>query len=117
MEVNGDEEVDFSPDMPDAPPPAQERIAPGPSQQGDLPAQDAPPSVSQEPPPAPAQATSASSSDEHARRSRSHPRLREEPHPQARPPREWRQAGPKEHAARRGGQLLAYSDPLSLIHI
>eukprot|EP00959_Pyramimonas_sp_CCMP1952_P373225 7816119-Pyramimonas_sp.AAC.1 len=42
------------------------------------------------------------SSDERARRSRSHPCPREELHSQARLPREWRQAGPKEHAARRG---------------
>eukprot|EP00959_Pyramimonas_sp_CCMP1952_P263100 5501956-Pyramimonas_sp.AAC.1 len=51
MEVNGEEEVDFSPDMPDAPPPA-----PGSSQQGDLPTLDDPPGISQGPPPAPAQA-------------------------------------------------------------
>eukprot|EP00959_Pyramimonas_sp_CCMP1952_P255323 5332700-Pyramimonas_sp.AAC.1 len=67
MEVNGEEEVDFSPDMPDAPPPAQEPIVPGSSQQGDLPAQDAPPAAQPEPLPIPAQAASAASSDEHAR--------------------------------------------------
>eukprot|EP00959_Pyramimonas_sp_CCMP1952_P174212 3640608-Pyramimonas_sp.AAC.1 len=106
MEVIGEEEVDFSPDIP-----AQEPIAPGSSQQGDLPILDDPPGISQGPPLAPAQATSAASSDQQTRRSRSHPRLREEPRPQARLPREWRQAGPKEHAARRGGQLLPYNDP------
>eukprot|EP00959_Pyramimonas_sp_CCMP1952_P092803 1942024-Pyramimonas_sp.AAC.1 len=68
MEVNRkDDEVDYDPDSPDAPPPAQEQIVPDFSQQGDLPAQDAPPAAPQEPPPAPAQATSAASSDEHAR--------------------------------------------------
>eukprot|EP00959_Pyramimonas_sp_CCMP1952_P048497 1012319-Pyramimonas_sp.AAC.1 len=68
MEVNGEEEVDFSPDMPDAPPPpAQEPLAPGSSQQGDLPILDDPLGISQEPPPSPAQATSAASSDEHTR--------------------------------------------------
>eukprot|EP00959_Pyramimonas_sp_CCMP1952_P329878 6907035-Pyramimonas_sp.AAC.1 len=68
MEVNGeDEEVDFSPDSPDTPPLAQEPIVPDSSQQGDLPAQDAPPAAQQEPPPAPAQAASAASSDGRAR--------------------------------------------------
>eukprot|EP00959_Pyramimonas_sp_CCMP1952_P004874 102285-Pyramimonas_sp.AAC.1 len=87
MEVNGeDEEVDFDPDSPDAPPPAQEPIVPDSSQHGDLPAQDALPTSSQEPPPAPAQAMSAASSDEQARRSRSHPRLRGDPRPQGRLP-------------------------------
>eukprot|EP00959_Pyramimonas_sp_CCMP1952_P172406 3602440-Pyramimonas_sp.AAC.1 len=68
MEVNGkDEEVDYDPDSPDAPPPAQYPIVPDSSQQGDLTAQDALPAALQESPPAPAQATSAASSDEHAR--------------------------------------------------
>eukprot|EP00959_Pyramimonas_sp_CCMP1952_P284895 5956060-Pyramimonas_sp.AAC.1 len=50
MEVNGeDEEVDFRPDSPDTPPPAQERLVPDSSQQGDLPAQDVPPAAPQEP--------------------------------------------------------------------
>eukprot|EP00959_Pyramimonas_sp_CCMP1952_P105613 2208331-Pyramimonas_sp.AAC.1 len=72
MEVTGEEEVGFDPHEPDAPPPlAQAPIAPGSSQQGDLPLLDDPPGIaqepSQEPPPTPAQAASAASSDEHAR--------------------------------------------------
>eukprot|EP00959_Pyramimonas_sp_CCMP1952_P325447 6811828-Pyramimonas_sp.AAC.1 len=68
MEANGeDEEVDFSPDRPDAPPPAQEPIVPDSSQQGDMPVQDVPPAAPQDPPPAPVQAASAASYDERAR--------------------------------------------------
>eukprot|EP00959_Pyramimonas_sp_CCMP1952_P069186 1444184-Pyramimonas_sp.AAC.1 len=54
---------------------------------------------------------SAASSDDQARRSRSHARPRDDPHPHGRLPREGRQAAPSEHAARRGGQLLACNDP------
>eukprot|EP00959_Pyramimonas_sp_CCMP1952_P456114 9472635-Pyramimonas_sp.AAC.1 len=87
MGVNGEDEgVDFDPDSLDAQPSAQGPIVPDSSQQGDLPARDALPTPTQEPPPAPAQAMSAVSSDEQARRSRSHPRLRDDPHPQGRLP-------------------------------
>eukprot|EP00959_Pyramimonas_sp_CCMP1952_P084475 1766978-Pyramimonas_sp.AAC.1 len=74
MGVNGEDEgVDFDPDDSDAQPSAQEPIMPDSSQQGDLPVQDGLPTPTQETAPVPAQAMSAASSDEQARRSRSHP--------------------------------------------
>eukprot|EP00959_Pyramimonas_sp_CCMP1952_P312888 6549309-Pyramimonas_sp.AAC.1 len=58
-----------------------------PYQQGDLPAQDAPPTLAQDTTPTPAQAMSATSSaDDWARRSRSHARPRDDQHPQGRFP-------------------------------